>query len=56
MTLHELFTGHPFIAWSLVAIVAAELVAAGVIVVRLFRKPKSSPHHRRRESLPMTQP
>ena len=41
MTLHELFADHPFIAWSLVAFVAAELVAAGVIVVRLFRKPKS---------------
>lgn len=41
MTLQELFVSHPFIAWSLVAFVAAELVAAGVIVVRLFRKPRS---------------
>ena len=40
MTLHELFAGHPFIAWSLVAFVAAEIVTAGVIVVRLFRRKK----------------
>ena len=40
MTLHELFAGHPFIAWSLVAFVAAEIAAAGVIVVRLFKNPK----------------
>ena len=40
MTLHELFTNHPWIAGSLVAFVAAELVTAGVIVARLFRKPK----------------
>jgi hypothetical protein len=40
MTLHELFAGHPFIAWSLVAFVAAEIVVAGVIAVRLFRRKK----------------
>ena len=40
MTLHELFAYHPWIAWSFVAVVAAEIVAAGVIVVRLFRKKK----------------
>jgi hypothetical protein len=40
MTLHELFAGHPFIAWSLVAFVAAEIVVAGVIVARLFRRKK----------------
>ena len=46
MTLHELFADHPFIAWSLVAFVAAELVAAGVIVVRLFRKTGEGRSHR----------
>jgi len=46
MILQELFAGHPFIAWSLVAFVAAELVAAGVIVVRLFRKTGKRRSHR----------
>ena len=41
MTLHELFANHPWIAGCLVAFVAAELIVAGVLVARLFRKPKS---------------
>jgi hypothetical protein len=40
MTLHELFADHPCIVWSLIAFVVVEIVAAAVIVVRLFRKPK----------------
>ena len=40
MTLHELFANHPWIAGCLVAFVAAELIVAGVLVARLFRKPK----------------
>lgn len=40
MTLHELFANHPYIAWSLIAIVAVEFIAVMVLVMRLFRNPK----------------
>ena len=40
MTLHELFAYHPWIAWSFVAVVAAEIVVVIVLIVRLIKKPK----------------
>ena len=40
MILRELFVNHPYIAWSLVAIVAVEFIAVVVLVMRLFRNPK----------------
>ena len=40
MTLHELFTNHPWIAWSFVAVIAAEIVVVIVLAVQLFRKTK----------------